>query len=157
MENNPDSIVRKLQLQPHPEGGYFRELYRSAVNIAYIGRERSALTTIYFLLEKNQASRWHQVDADEVWHFYEGGGLDLYLMKPDFSSVEKISLGEVSSGREPVKTVPAGWWQAAIPQGEFALCGCTVAPAFEFSGFRFLEKEEKKTVAAMEDCPPVLL
>lgn len=143
MSAQSEQLVRGLGLLPHPEGGYYKEIYRSASEVNYHNKSRAALTTIYFLLEKGQASRWHEVDADEVWHYYEGDTLELYLMPPDFSRVEKIVLGEVSAGLKPVHVVPAGWWQAAKPSGEYALCGCTVAPGFEFAGFRFLNEEEK--------------
>ena len=146
------SFVDKLQLQPHPEGGWYREIYRSPLQVEFNGKSRASLTSIYFLLAQDQVSRWHVVDADEAWHFYEGSSLELLVVPPDFSRMEIITLGEVGEARPddpvgrgevPVYVVPAGWWQAARSKGPFTLVGCTVAPGFEFSGFRFLSEEEK--------------
>lgn len=160
MSDRSRLLIDSLQLQPHPEGGYYRELYRSELTVSQPsgsmptveqllpGSGRSAVTTIYFLLEKGQVSRWHRVDADEIWHFYEGDPLKLYLMPPDFSSLEIHPLGEVSDTTQPVFVVKAGWWQAAEPAGDYALCGCSVAPGFEFSGFYFLSEGAKETVSA---------
>jgi uncharacterized protein len=150
---NSKDLVQKLSLLPHPEGGYYREIYRSGAKDG----KRAAMTSIYFLLERGQVSRWHVVDADEAWHFYEGGPLELLVMPPDFSRVERYLLGEVSAGNEPVFVVPAGWWQAARPVKDYALAGCTVAPGFEFAGFRFLEEEEKRIVAKTFPEHPELL
>src|SRR5574337_6537 len=105
-------LIQKLGLRPHPEGGWYREIYRSATTVGFNNSQRSALTSIYFLLEARQVSRWHVVDADEVWHFYEGEALELHVMSPDFSSLQKIVLGETSQSGQPVHVVPAGWWQA---------------------------------------------
>jgi hypothetical protein len=141
--NNAQQIIEELQLLPHPEGGWFKEEYRSEQQIEHNGSSRGALTTIFFLLEENQLSRWHEVDADEVWHFYEGDTLELLVAPPDFSRVDRILLNDITQNEKPVFVVPAGWWQAARTTGKFSLVGCTVAPAFQFSGFRFLRDEEK--------------
>lgn len=133
----------------------------------YNGDDRAAMTSIYFLLSqarpdepfgRGQFSRWHVVDADEAWHFYEGDALELYIMSPDFSSVEKIILGKYEHGTSnPVHIVPAGWWQAAKATGEYSLAGCTVAPGFEFAGFRMLNNAEKEIVSAkFPDLPNLL-
>jgi uncharacterized protein len=155
--SSAQTLIQKLQLLPHPEGGHYRELFRSSEKIGFKERKRAALTTIYFLLEENECSRWHWVDADEVWHFYEGSTLQLFLMPPDFSAIKIIELGEVSENRNPVFTIPAGWWQAARSIGDYTLCGCTVAPAFEFEGFRFLTEAEKEKVKDKFSLFPELL
>ncbi|HTF03172.1 MAG TPA: cupin domain-containing protein [Bacteroidia bacterium] len=140
-------LIKKLDLKPHPEGGYYSEIHRSKTQVQHAGKPRTASTSIYFLLAYGQVSRWHVVDADEAWHFYEGQPLELYIMPPDFSKVEKISLGTYHrDGVKPVHVVPAGWWQASRTSDEYTLCGCTVAPGFEFSGFRMLNDAEKATV-----------
>jgi hypothetical protein len=150
-------LIQKLQLIPHPEGGHYREIYRSGLSLLFEGRNRAALTSIYFLLEEGEVSRWHRVDAEEAWHFYEGDALELFVMPPDFSSMKIVKLGEVSSGNEPVYVIPAGWWQAARSSGSYSLCGCTVAPGFEFSGFRFLDENEKETVSEKHPALDLLL
>jgi predicted cupin superfamily sugar epimerase len=133
-------LIEQLQLQPHPEGGFYREIHRSAAFVQPLdGRDRrNALTTIYFLLPAGAHSRWHRVGSDEVWHLYEGGPLELLIADPDAASFESIVLTQASRQAGPVHTVPAGWWQAARPLGDYALTGCTVGPGFEFADFSFL-------------------
>lgn len=144
-------FVSQLQLQPHHEGGWYKEIYRSPNTIDANGKARSVLTGIYFLLEENKMSRWHAVDADEVWHFYGGDALELFVASPDFSEVKTIRLDEISNGAAPVYVVPKGWWQAARSTGRFTLVGCNVAPGFEFAGFRFATDEECAHVKSV--CP----
>lgn len=133
-------LIRSLQLETHPEGGYFREVYRSGLTVRPSdGRElRPALTTIYFLLENGQISRWHRVSSDEIWHFYEGSPLELFVMDPGLDTVHRHVLGKNGKKQEPVACVPANHWQAARPIDTFSLVGCTVAPGFVFDDFRML-------------------
>jgi hypothetical protein len=140
-EMNPraSELIRSLELKPHPEGGFYREIWRSAVRVTADQRpSRSAVTTIYYLLAAGSFSAWHRVRSDEAWHWYEGEPLELLLASADCGIVQRRRLGPVGAGTEPVVTVPAGWWQAARPLGGYALCGCTVAPGFEFEDFAFL-------------------
>jgi hypothetical protein len=120
-------VIRRLALRPHPEGGYYGETFRSPVQLTLPdGRVRSASTAIHYLLPQNARSTWHRVRSDEVWHHYDGGALRLY----------RLGLGEVElSPSVPQAVVPAGVWQAAEPVGPAVLCGCTVAPGFEFADF----------------------
>jgi predicted cupin superfamily sugar epimerase len=120
-------VVRRLALRPHPEGGYYAETFRSPLRLTLgDGRERHASTAIHYLLPAGAWSTWHRVRADEVWHRYDGGALRLY----------RLGMGEVRlSAEQPQAIVPAGVWQAAEPEGEAVLCGCTVAPGFEFEDF----------------------
>ena len=134
-------LIETLELRPHPEGGFYREIYRSLSSVTTADRRgtRSALTTIYFLLAAGSASRWHQVDSDEVWHLYEGGPLELLELTGSGSDLVRHRLGPIGSGSDaPVCTIPAGHWQAARPLGEYALVGCTVGPGFDFADFRLL-------------------
>jgi uncharacterized protein len=133
-------LIRRLDLAPHPEGGYFREIFRSDVRVSLAdGRSpRSALTTIFFLLVEGQVSRWHAVASDEVWHLYEGGPLDLFVLSAEKPAPARIRLASVAAGTQPTHTVPAHHWQAARPAGAYALAGCTVGPGFAFEDFRFL-------------------
>jgi predicted cupin superfamily sugar epimerase len=121
---NADALIAQLQLQPHPEGGYFRETFRDGKN----GRAHS--TAIYFLLKAGQMSRWHRVDAAEAWHFYRGAPLELRIGK----SVQILG-PEIEKGQQPQLIVPPKEWQAARSLGDYTLVGCTVAPGFEFSKF----------------------
>ena len=130
-------LVRTLDLQPHPEGGFFREVYRSASGVTPgDGRPvRAALTTIYFLLVAGEVSRWHRVRSDEVWHFYEGAPLRLMTLGPDLTDPRVHTIGPVAETGERVSAVPAEWWQAAETTGAYSLVGCTVGPGFDFADF----------------------
>ena len=126
---SPEAIVRLLGLEPHPEGGHYRETFRDA---ATVDAGRAASTAIYFLLAAGEVSRWHRVDAAEVWHWHAGAPLAL----ADASGRRGIRLGcDLAAGERPQAVVPAGAWQQAASLGDWTLVGCTVAPGFQFSGF----------------------
>ena len=131
------ALIATLGLTPHPEGGYYGELYRSSATVhPDDGRgSRSALTSIYFLLPHGSVSRWHRVQSDEVWHFYEGAPLDLWMASPEGDQVDHHRLGPLDEAQRPVWTVPAGHWQAARSTGGYSLVGCTVGPGFDFRDF----------------------
>jgi uncharacterized protein len=133
------ALIHELGLARHPEGGWYAEVFRSAEPVQPAdGRSgRVALTTIDFLLETGQFSAWHRVRSDEVWHLLEGRGLVLWLMPPDLSRLERITLGPVGAGRRPRAVVPAHWWQAAEPEDGLAYVGATVGPGFDFADFSF--------------------
>ena len=124
-------LIDTLGLQPHPEGGWYKETWRAEAAEG----ERAAGTAIYYLLEAGDNSHWHRVDAAEIWHWYAGGPLSLTI-SPNGHDAEAIHLGpEIAIGQRPQFIVPAGAWQAATSLGAWTLCGCTVSPGFEFSGF----------------------
>jgi predicted cupin superfamily sugar epimerase len=126
-------IIRLLDLKPHPEGGHFRETFRDSKTVE---GDRAASTAIYFLLARGERSHWHRVDAAEVWHYYAGGPLALDIAASDTAAVERVVLGpDLAAGERPQAIVPAHAWQAAQPLGDWTLCGCTVAPGFEFAAF----------------------
>lgn len=134
-------LISTLDLRPHPEGGFYREVHRSTsrVTTGDARGERAALTTIYFLLPANAQSRWHQVDSDEVWHFHEGDPLELLELSARAEKLTRHRLGPVNgTAQRPVRTIPAGAWQAARTLGDYTLVGCTVGPGFEFADFRML-------------------
>ena len=151
------ALIRELGLQPHPEGGWYAEVFRSGRAVdAHDEREgRGALTTIDFLLERSKASAWHRVRSDEVWHLLEGDGLVLWLLPPDLSSVERVVLGAVAAGCRPRHVVPADWWQAAEPMGEFAYVCATVGPGFDFADFAF-GRDDAALLAALPGLAPEL-
>jgi predicted cupin superfamily sugar epimerase len=130
-------VIQALQLAPHPEGGWYREIYRSTDRVQRGSETRSATTAIYYLLEQQQLSRWHVVDADEIWHFYGGASLELLAYDPAARTLERQLLHATAPQARPVGIIPSGVWQAARSLGEYSLVGCTVSPGFEFSGFRF--------------------
>lgn len=126
MRSEADRLIEQLQLQPHPEGGHFRETFRGAPR----GEGRAASTAIFFLLKAGEASRWHRIDAAEVWHFYRGAPLELKIGK------ETHVLGpDIDAAQLPQLVVPPGIWQAARSLGDYTLVGCTVAPGFDFAHF----------------------
>lgn len=128
----PDDIIALLGLQPHPEGGYYAETWRHQPDDG----GRGAGTAIYYLLRAGEKSHWHRVDAAEMWHFYAGGPLELRI------GPETVVLGtDLAAGQRPQWVVPAGVWQAARPLGAWTLVGCTVSPAFQFSGFEMAPPE----------------
>lgn len=134
-------LIANLALAPHPEGGFFREVHRSAFSVRPgDGRpERAALTVIYFLLADGQASRWHRVASDEAWHFLEGDPLELYEADAEFTRVTTTTLGPFAAGiAAPVHVVGAGRWQAARSAGAYTLVACTVGPGFDFADFEML-------------------
>jgi uncharacterized protein len=126
-----DQIIALLALTPHPEGGCYRETFRDGPGPD--GRARS--TAIYFLLRAGETSRWHRVDAAEVWHWYAGSSLQLGLASPTASETVHILGPDLARGARPQIVVPAGYWQRAASTGGWTLVGCTVAPGFAFSGF----------------------
>lgn len=131
-----DTLIELLSMRPHPEGGRYVEIHRSSDLIARDGRQRSAGTAIHFLLERGHRSRWHVVDADEVWHFNEGDPLELVTFDPRDGTLERHRLGPPDeAGTRPMAVVPCGIWQAARPLGDYTLVACTVSPGFEFAGF----------------------
>jgi predicted cupin superfamily sugar epimerase len=130
-------IVKSLALVPHPEGGWYRELHRSAQQVLTPRGARSGLTSIYYLLEHAQRSRWHTVDADEVWHFYAGAPLQLFAYDPASAKLACRILASPEAGA-PVEIIPAGVWQAARSLGNYSLVGCSVGPGFEFADFRLI-------------------
>jgi hypothetical protein len=128
---NAAALIAALDLKPHPEGGHFRETYR------HVPPEggRGAMTAIYYLLQEGEVSAWHRVDAAEIWHFYAGAPLALSV-SPDGKCAETKILGpNVAADERPQIVVPQGHWQSARSRGVWTLVGCTVGPAFEFSGF----------------------
>ena len=128
-----DDIIRRLGLEPHPEGGHYRETFRDTA-AAGSGANRAASTAIYFLLRSGEVSRWHRVDAAEVWHWYAGAPLRLGIVEN--GQRREVRLGcELATGERPQAVVPPQAWQQAQSLGAWTLVGCTVAPGFDFAGF----------------------
>ncbi len=129
------AIIDRLKLEPHPEGGFYRQTFRDEN-----GGERGHSTAIYYLLEKGQRSHWHKVtDAAEIWHYYAGAPLSLHLSQ-DGRSISTVKLGPaVLEDEHPQAIVPANCWQSAESLGDFTLVGCTVSPGFLFESFVMAE------------------
>lgn len=147
--NTARAWIDTLRLQPHPEGGYFAETYRASESVAAahlparFGGNRSFSTAIYFLLEAGQFSAFHRIQSDEVWHFYDGGPLEVYVLH-GYGRLEIIRLGlNPANGERPQAVVPSGCWFASrpAPGTSFTLVGCTVSPGFDFADFELASSE----------------
>lgn len=129
-------IIARLELQPHPEGGHYRETFRDP-RVDASGRALS--TAIYFLLARGARSHWHRIDAVEIWHYYAGGALILQIA--DSTGLRSVRLGaDLTAGEVPQAIVPPGAWQSAETSGDWTLVGCTVAPGFDFAKFELAPK-----------------
>lgn len=134
-------IIAALDLQPHPEGGYYRETFRDPRQ----ENGRSVGTAIYYALGIGDVSAWHKVDATEIWHWYAGAPLAL-TVSPNGHDAEAHRLGpNLAQGERPQAIVPATWWQTVESLGEWTLVGCTVAPGFTFEGFEMAPPDWRPT------------
>jgi len=142
------TLISRYRLQAHPEGGWYREMHRSAEAVMRADRQsRAAFTAILFLLQAGEISRWHRVHrADETWHFHAGDPLELLLLPPDGGAPQRRLLGQpqLVDSPEPLAVVPAEWWQAARTLGAFSLVSCCVAPGFEFADFSLLREHPRE-------------
>lgn len=162
MTQRATQLIDSLGLQPHPEGGWYREVFRSAVQVtpADDRAARSALTSIYFLLEAGQHSRWHRVLSDEVWVHLEGVPLALWTCDAALRTAPAhVRLGPVDvHGTRPQHVVPAGQWQAARPieshaAGDFTLVACMVGPGFDFADFSLMAPDGDEAAAVRHHWP----
>ncbi|MBL1420862.1 MAG: cupin domain-containing protein [Alphaproteobacteria bacterium] len=129
-----DEIITKLKLQPHPEGGHYRQTWIAD------GPDRPAGTCIYFLLKKGEVSQWHQVDVTEIWHYYAGAPAIVSISETDQGPREDKVLGpDLFNQQAPQIIVPPHYWQSTRSTGDYTLVGCTVSPAFQFEHFVLAE------------------
>jgi len=129
--NDPRTIIARLNLSPHPEGGWYRETWRAEAAEGV----RAGGTAIHFLLEDGQRSHWHRVDADELWLWHAGAPLEVRVEQAD-GAIATIALGgDVTRGYAPQCLVPANRWQSTAARSGWALVSCVVVPGFEFAGF----------------------
>lgn len=148
--NDSSAIIDRLKLTSHPEGGWYREVYRSDEVLpadslpARYGEPHCINTSIYFLLESNDFSAFHRIKSDETWHFYLGSPVTIYILSPDGKYKEVILGNNLIDNQELQYTILRDSWFAAIVQttGSFALVGCTVSPGFEFSDFELAERKQ---------------
>ena len=144
-------LIRQLDLQPHPEGGFYKEVYRSSqiVNSPANQQPRNTITSIYFLLLQGQISRFHKVLHDETWHFYSGAPLKLIDL---YDKCDEHILGD-DTKPDFQHTIVANHWQAAETMGDYSLMGCTVAPGFDFNDFSFLSDDKENAENVQESFP----
>ncbi len=132
-----NQIIAKLQLQPHPEGGWYRQTW-----VGPMLNGRASGTAILFLLKADEISHWHRVDADEIWLWHAGAPLSLSMAETAAGPARSATLGpDVMRGDVVQAIVPTGWWQAASTLGDWTLVSCTVSPGFDFAGFELAAPE----------------
>jgi predicted cupin superfamily sugar epimerase len=149
-------LIARLALEPHREGGWFARAFRSGSSVTPGDSRpaRAALTVIHYLLVAGTHSRWHRVRSDESWHHHEGAAIELLMAPPEGGVVRAVRIGAASATEQPSAVVPAGWWQAARPLGDYALASCAVAPGFEWEDFTLLADLPEQQRSTLE--PPGL-
>lgn len=148
-DRNADYWIEKLNLLPHPEGGFYRETYRAAESISRhalpqrFNGERQHATAIYFLLRVHDRSHFHRIQSDELWHYHAGDVLSIFVL--DESGVTELKLGtDIDSGESPQVVVPGGKWFGAVVKnpGHYTLSSCTVSPGFDFEDFEIADRAQ---------------
>lgn len=139
-----DQLITQLKLQPHVEGGYYKETYRSPLQTA----SRSLSTSIYFLLKEEQVSRFHRLTADELWFFHEGTALQVHCIDATGNLSAHLLGSNLAAGEQPQLLIPAGTIFASemVDKRSFALVSCVVSPGFEFEDFKLFTKQELKAI-----------
>ena len=145
-----DSIIKRLDLLPHPEGGYYRETFRSETVISKISLpegyqgDRNACTAIYFLLTSRNFSAFHKIKQDEIWHFYSGSPISLHILTQEGSYEKHLIGSDLERGEVPQFAVKGGDWFASevSDSDSYALAGCTVSPGFDFADFEMADRQE---------------
>lgn len=140
--NRADELIQFLDLQPHPEGGYFRETYRSEGKTHVYGGERNHCTCIYFLLTAERPSNFHRIRQDELWHFYDGATILLHVIAPSGAYTLHRIGRNLAAGEVPQLVVPGGSWFASEVHDGWSLAGCTVSPGFDFDDFEMAERAD---------------
>ena len=150
MNKTAQKYIANLDLTPHPEGGYFKEVYRSGEIIEAehlpmrYSKKRNFSTSIYFLLEGNQVSKFHRLKSDEIWHFYDGSPIKIFIITQNGNLQEKILGRNLDNGELPQLVIEKGNWFGAkvTDKKSFSLIGCTVSPGFDFNDFELAKKQE---------------
>ncbi|MHB8421471.1 MAG: cupin domain-containing protein [Leptospirales bacterium] len=139
-----ESIIERLELIPHPEGGLYREIHRSSVSLEHpVLGKRAFVTIIYYLLREGETSVWHRIRSDEIWQYLGGDPLSLECLSSDLSTMTHTRLASSEQGGIGVKVIHGGDWQAARTEGRYSLVLCTVTPGFEFQDLEFLDPDDR--------------
>jgi predicted cupin superfamily sugar epimerase len=133
-------LIDTLQLAPHPEGGHYRRVYEATKQVEVNGVLRPTLTSIQFLLTEGAGSRWHRVDAAEVWDWQEGSSVELLMYDAAAHALSRVQLDTSVRGGQLLQVVPAGIWQSARTHGDYSLVNCSVTPGFVWSGLEMLDE-----------------
>lgn len=152
---NAQQLISDLNLKPHPEGGHYKELFRSSSKVEpEDGRgARSAITTIYFLLAEHETSALHLVSSDEVWHYVDGAPLELITCDPAFAEEKRHMIGPIRNGMNTEYVVRANDWQAARSTGKWTLVSCVVGPGFDFNDFKMLRDRPDEMASCKKRLP----
>lgn len=137
-------LINQLQLQPHPEGGFYRRTFESQVEITRLAQQRRAATAIYYLLKSGQKSHFHRLKSDELWFFHAGSPLAIYAITPQ-GELHTLHLGlPAKYGNQPQLRMEAGWWFAAqcTAPDSFTLVSCVVSPGFDFADFELATRQQ---------------
>ncbi|MBW1849525.1 MAG: cupin domain-containing protein [Deltaproteobacteria bacterium] len=155
MMNRAKELIELFQLSKHPEGGYFREVYRSEKKgkIDSYGNERNWMTDIFFLLTENDISRFHRLKHDEIWHFYEGSPITLTEIHQDSLDINTVTLGQPAPLLTYTYCVKGNNWQSAYSRGPYSFIGCTVGPGFEFEDFEMMAQCKEVKAAVLSKYP----
>ena len=136
-----EQIISHFNLVKHPEGGFYRETYRSNQEMDWNGKHNIS-TCIYYLLTSETFSAFHRIRQDEIWHFYEGSTIEMHLISPQ-GNYKIVEIGnDFEKNQVPQFVVPASYWFGAVAKGEFALVGCTVSPGFDFNDFEIANRTQ---------------
>ena len=140
---NARYYIDNLNLKPHPEGGYYKETFVNNFKISNNnGDKRGVISNIYFLIEENNHSAFHQIQSDETWYFHDGSPLIVYAIDLE-GKIHEYKIGlDIKNGQLPQITIPAKWIFCATTKGSYAFVSCSVAPAFDFKDFKLYEKDE---------------
>ena len=134
-------LISSLDLSPHPEGGHYKRVYESTKQVMENGVLRPAITSIHFLLIEGVRSRWHRVDAVEIWDWQEGGAVELLMYDANVRTLSRAQLDTSARGGQLLQAVPAGIWQSARTHGDYSLVNCSVSPGFVWSGLEMLDEQ----------------
>ena len=132
--NDPNKLIKKLNMTPHPEGGYFSESFRDSNN---------NVSLIYYLLKKNQRSHWHRLTKNEILHFYDGHPLNIYCSDDGHTTYKKILGKNIANNESLHLVINSGSWFSMTSLGNYSLIGCTVAPGFNYADFELAPKDWK--------------
>ena len=140
MDKKSSEIIKQFNLKAHPEGGWFREILRGeSYVIRKDGEKRNNITGIYYMLRKNEISKWHRVNyADEIWIYLKGAPLNLWCLDDGNKELRKLRI----DSNNPIEMIPSGYWQAAMSSGGYTLACCCVGPGFEFWDFEMLKNKK---------------
>jgi len=143
MHPRAHELIRTLDLEPHPEGGFYKRIYEASKQVEVNGLLRPTITSICFLLTPDAPSKWHRIDAVEVWDWQEGSAMELLMYDAPAQSLSRTQLDTSARGGQLLQSVPANTWQTARTHGEYTLVNCSVSPGFMWSALEMLDENSE--------------